>query len=126
MKRARRTTERANRITRRSHLLLQLLAFFRSQLQMASFTILLRNRHLVRPAATAPLKRHNGRAGAKQGMQTVMSGALPVPCRGALLAALVIVAVAAALSGCSSLYSESATAGAGIAGAAIAGSVTNN
>ncbi len=30
------------------------------------------------------------------------------------------------LSGCNSLYGEGATAGAGIAGAAIAGSVTNN
>ena len=34
--------------------------------------------------------------------------------------------VATAMSGCSSLYSEGATAGAGIAGAAIAGKVTNN
>jgi hypothetical protein len=59
-------------------------------------------------------------------MQTTMFGALPAPRPGALLAALVIAAVATALSGCSSLYSESATAGAGIAGAAIAGSVTNN
>jgi hypothetical protein len=33
---------------------------------------------------------------------------------------------AAALSGCTSLYSEGATAGAGIAGAAVAGSITNN
>jgi hypothetical protein len=40
----------------------------------------------------------------------------------AALAAL----VCASLSGCSSLYSESATAGAGIAGAAVAGSVTRN
>jgi hypothetical protein len=59
-------------------------------------------------------------------MHTTMSGALPVPRRGALLAALVIAAVAASLSGCSSLYSEGATAGAGIAGAAVAGSITNN
>jgi hypothetical protein len=59
-------------------------------------------------------------------MQTTKFGASPVPRPGALLAALVIAAVATALSGCSSLYSESATAGAGIAGAAVAGSITNN
>ncbi|MFC0401731.1 hypothetical protein [Paraburkholderia rhizosphaerae] len=59
-------------------------------------------------------------------MQNVISGALQAPRPGALLAALVVAAVATALSGCSSLYSESATAGAGIAGAAIAGSLTNN
>ncbi|MGN8108536.1 hypothetical protein ACTJLB_11175 [Paraburkholderia sp. 22098] len=35
-------------------------------------------------------------------------------------------AVSSALSGCSSLYTEGATAGAGIAGAAIAAQVTNN
>lgn len=40
--------------------------------------------------------------------------------------AVVAVAVSSALSGCSSLYTEGATAGAGIAGAAIAGQVTNN
>lgn len=42
--------------------------------------------------------------------------------------ALVVLAVAfaSALSGCSSLYSEGATAGAGIAGAALAAKVTNN
>ena len=44
----------------------------------------------------------------------------------ALLATLGLCATAMALSGCSSLYAESATAGAGIAGAAIAGSITNN
>ncbi|MFP3249543.1 MAG: hypothetical protein RXR20_34135, partial [Paraburkholderia sp.] len=38
----------------------------------------------------------------------------------------VAVLVSASLSGCSSIYSESATAGAGIAGAAIAGKVTRN
>ncbi|MBP0591625.1 hypothetical protein J8I87_18200 [Paraburkholderia sp. LEh10] len=43
----------------------------------------------------------------------------------ALLAGLAV-AVTSALSGCSSLYSEGATAGAGIAGAAIAAKVTNN
>src|SRR5262245_41913961 len=59
-------------------------------------------------------------------MQKVISGARRVPRPRALLAALVVAAVATALSGCSSLYSESATTGAGIAGAAIAGSVTNN
>jgi hypothetical protein len=59
-------------------------------------------------------------------MQTTLFGALPVPRPGALLAALVIAAFATTLSGCSSLYSESATAGAGIAGAAVAGSITNN
>ncbi|GAB7523463.1 lipoprotein [Paraburkholderia sp. 2C] len=59
-------------------------------------------------------------------MQTIMSGAIRVPRPGALLAALFIAAVATALSGCSSLYSEGATAGAGIAGAAVAGSITNN
>ncbi|MFM0200472.1 hypothetical protein PQR53_11390 [Paraburkholderia fungorum] len=36
------------------------------------------------------------------------------------------VAISAALSGCSSLYSEGATAGAGIAGAALAAKVTSN
>jgi len=40
--------------------------------------------------------------------------------------AVLAVAVASALSGCSSLYTEGATAGAGIAGAAIAAQVTNN
>jgi hypothetical protein len=40
--------------------------------------------------------------------------------------AVLAVAVSSALSGCSSLYTEGATAGAGIAGAAIAGQVTNN
>ncbi|WNC88903.1 hypothetical protein RI103_14555 [Paraburkholderia sp. FT54] len=43
----------------------------------------------------------------------------------AALAALAV-AIASALSGCSSLYSEGATAGAGIAGAALAAKVTNN
>jgi len=43
------------------------------------------------------------------------------------LATLLIGALACStLSGCNSLYSEGATAGAGIAGAAIAGSVTRN
>jgi hypothetical protein len=68
-------------------------------------------------------------------MQTRMSGAIAASRPGVasragnrvtLLAVLVIAASVAALSGCSSLYSESATAGAGIAGAAIAGSITNN
>ena len=45
--------------------------------------------------------------------------------RATLIAALVVT-VCTALSGCSSLYSEGATAGAGIAGAAIAAKVTNN
>ncbi|AOJ14046.1 hypothetical protein [Burkholderia vietnamiensis] len=40
--------------------------------------------------------------------------------------ALAALAAAALLSGCNSLYSEGATAGAGIAGAAIASKVTNN
>lgn len=40
--------------------------------------------------------------------------------------ALAALATAALLSGCNSLYSEGATAGAGIAGAAIASKVTNN
>jgi hypothetical protein len=39
---------------------------------------------------------------------------------------LLIVLAATALSGCNSLYTESATAGAGIAGAAVAGKVTSN
>jgi hypothetical protein len=44
-----------------------------------------------------------------------------------LIAALAVaVTVTTTLSGCGSLYAESATAGAGIAGAAIAGKVTNN
>jgi hypothetical protein len=60
-------------------------------------------------------------------MHTIRSGAVTAPRPGVtLLVALVISIAAFALSGCSSLYSESATAGAGIAGAAIAGSVTNN
>ncbi|MFM0335698.1 hypothetical protein [Paraburkholderia fungorum] len=37
-----------------------------------------------------------------------------------------VVAISSALSGCSSLYSEGATAGAGIAGAALAAKVTSN
>src|SRR5258706_10653141 len=45
--------------------------------------------------------------------------------RVATLAALVVV-TSVTLSGCNSLYSEGATAGAGIAGAGIAASVTNN
>ncbi|MCO8649888.1 hypothetical protein KGP93_42325, partial [Burkholderia multivorans] len=40
--------------------------------------------------------------------------------------ALAVTAAAVLLSGCNSLYSEGATAGAGIAGAAIASKVTNN
>jgi hypothetical protein len=44
----------------------------------------------------------------------------------AAVLAVLAVAVSSALSGCSSLYTEGATAGAGIAGAAIAGQVTNN
>ncbi|WP_250463977.1 hypothetical protein [Caballeronia sp. GAFFF2] len=45
----------------------------------------------------------------------------------AALAAIVSGAIACvSLSGCNSLYSEGATAGAGIAGAAIAGKVTSN
>jgi hypothetical protein len=47
--------------------------------------------------------------------------------RAAALAALISGAIACvSLSGCNSLYSEGATAGAGIAGAAIANSVTSN
>ncbi|WP_240766848.1 hypothetical protein [Paraburkholderia flava] len=48
--------------------------------------------------------------------------------RSAPIAALtfVLVAVTANLSGCGSFYTEGATAGAGIAGAAIAAKVTNN
>ncbi|SAL43837.1 hypothetical protein [Caballeronia humi] len=47
--------------------------------------------------------------------------------RAAALAAIVTGAIACtSLTGCNSLYSEGATAGAGIAGAAIAGSITNN
>ncbi|SAK60391.1 putative lipoprotein [Caballeronia arationis] len=43
------------------------------------------------------------------------------------LAAILTGAIACSgLTGCNSLYSEGATAGAGIAGAAIAGSITNN
>ncbi|KVR75816.1 hypothetical protein [Burkholderia ubonensis] len=50
------------------------------------------------------------------------------PPRRAMPARIVLAAAAAAalLSGCNSLYSEGATAGAGIAGAAIASKVTNN
>ncbi|WP_027775615.1 hypothetical protein [Paraburkholderia caledonica] len=44
----------------------------------------------------------------------------------AAVLAVLAVAVSSALSGCSSLYTEGATAGAGIAGAAIAAQVTNN
>jgi Zn-dependent protease len=43
-----------------------------------------------------------------------------------LTALAVAVLISANLSGCSSLYSETATAGAGIGGAAIAGQVTHN
>ncbi|AET88580.1 hypothetical protein A9R05_03855 [Burkholderia sp. KK1] len=47
--------------------------------------------------------------------------------RAAALAAVITGAIACvSLSGCNSLYSEGATAGAGIAGAAIANSVTSN
>lgn len=60
-------------------------------------------------------------------MQRTISGAFPaLRPSAALLAALAIAVVSAALSGCSSLYAESATAGAGIAGAAVAGAITNN
>jgi len=45
---------------------------------------------------------------------------------GASLIAALAVAATTALSGCSSLYTEGATAGAGIAGAAVAAKVTNN
>jgi hypothetical protein len=44
----------------------------------------------------------------------------------ALAAFMVGAAICTSLTGCSSLYSEGATAGAGIAGAAIASQVTNN
>ncbi len=44
----------------------------------------------------------------------------------ALAAFLATAAVGTSLTGCSSLYSEGATAGAGIAGAAAAGTVSNN
>ncbi|MFM0566759.1 hypothetical protein PQQ88_00220 [Paraburkholderia caledonica] len=44
----------------------------------------------------------------------------------AAVLAVLAVAVSSALSGCSSLYTEGATAGVGIAGAAIAAQVTNN
>src|SRR5580698_1062049 len=44
----------------------------------------------------------------------------------ALAAFMVGAAICTSLTGCSSLYSEGATAGAGIAGAAIASSITNN
>lgn len=44
----------------------------------------------------------------------------------AALFATLLVAAATGLSGCSSLYSEGATAGAGIAGAALAAKVTSN
>jgi hypothetical protein len=49
-------------------------------------------------------------------------------CRCPDTTALVVLAVAisSALSGCSSLYSEGATAGAGVAGAALAAKVTSN
>ncbi|MGF6768853.1 hypothetical protein P3T18_001323 [Paraburkholderia sp. GAS199] len=46
--------------------------------------------------------------------------------RGVLAFVTLAVACSAALSGCSSLYSEGATAGAGIAGAALAAKVTSN
>ncbi|SAK41447.1 putative lipoprotein [Caballeronia temeraria] len=47
--------------------------------------------------------------------------------RAAALAAMISGAIACiSLSGCNSLYSEGATAGAGIAGAAVASSITNN
>jgi len=54
---------------------------------------------------------------------TVQRGARRVTLPFALL---IVFTATAALSGCGSLYSESATAGAGIAGAAIAAKVTNN
>ncbi|TDV32869.1 hypothetical protein C7405_112182 [Paraburkholderia caballeronis] len=54
----------------------------------------------------------------------------PVPTgprrRATPFALLIVLAAGAALSGCSSLYSETATTGAGIAGAAVAAKVTNN
>jgi hypothetical protein len=60
-------------------------------------------------------------------MQTTLPRAIPVPrLHATSLVALAIIVVSTMLSGCNSLYSEGATAGAGIAGAAIAGSVTNN
>lgn len=45
---------------------------------------------------------------------------------GATALVALAVAISSALSGCSSLYSEGATAGAGIAGAALAAKVTDN
>src|ERR1700744_1428331 len=45
---------------------------------------------------------------------------------GATALVALAVAISSALSGCSSLYSEGATAGAGIAGAALAAKVTSN
>lgn len=57
-----------------------------------------------------------------------VSSSSRISLRSAPLAALtfVLVAVAASLSGCGSFYTEGATAGAGIAGAAVAAKVTNN
>jgi len=40
--------------------------------------------------------------------------------------AVAVATIGAALAGCNSLYSEGASAGAGVAGAAVAGKVTNN
>ncbi|SEA56598.1 hypothetical protein SAMN05192564_102171 [Paraburkholderia sartisoli] len=62
------------------------------------------------------------------GAQRKRSSTLSVFSAPATLAVVAIAAIVAtvSLSGCNSVYSEGATAGAGIAGAAIASSVTNN
>lgn len=60
----------------------------------------------------------------KRAAQSAAMRRFPFPA--ATLIATLAIAAATALSGCSSLYTEGATAGAGIAGAAIAAKVTNN
>ncbi|HZZ01548.1 hypothetical protein [Paraburkholderia sp.] len=61
---------------------------------------------------------------AKWAKQTANADKRERPSATALVA--LAVAITSALSGCSSLYSEGATAGAGIAGAALAAKVTSN
>ncbi|RFU46142.1 hypothetical protein [Paraburkholderia sp. DHOC27] len=58
--------------------------------------------------------------------QDTARGMLRAPRASATTLVALAVAMAATLSGCSSIYSESATTGAGIAGAAIATQVTRN
>src|SRR5260370_2044720 len=70
------------------------------------------------------IDRENQPRGRKSTMQRAIQRRCPKLV--ALATFLATAALGASLTGCSSLYSESATAGAGIAGAAVASTVTRN